>query len=270
MSGRLAGKAAVITGGASGMGRAAALRFAQEGAAVAIADLDAERGERVAGAIGADGGQALFVKTDVSREEDCDRLIEAAVREFGHVDVLLAAAGISHAAYVSREDGSGATMLTPERGSLLTKPLADWEKVLRVNLTGMLLADRAVARRMVAEGGGGAIINIASGGGVVPIKGLGDYCVSKAGVLMLTKVLALELAPSRIRVNAIGPGMVRTPMNMAVQSDERLLERRVRRIPLGRIGEPEDISNAALFLASDESSYVTGEVLFVDGGAFTG
>ena len=159
---------------------------------------------------------------------------------------------------------------TRDASHLINKPVEYWEKVLSVNLTGVMLTNRAVARLMVENGWKGSIINIASGAAKIPIVGAADYCVSKAGVWMLTKVLALELAGYGIRVNAIGPGFIETPMTASMRADEERVRRLVAGTPLGRLGTPEDIANAALFLASDESSFFTGEILFPDGGLFTG
>jgi NAD(P)-dependent dehydrogenase (short-subunit alcohol dehydrogenase family) len=265
MAGRLEGKVAVVTGGASGIGRGCALRFAEEGADLVIADLDARRAAEVARAVEKLGRRALVVQTDTSREEDCEALASATVRELGRVDVVVAAAGISHAGYVSAEPASPRGDASDGSG-LLDKPLEHWRKVLDVNLTGVLLTDRALARRMIERGVPGSIINIASGAARIAVREYGDYCVSKAGVWMLTKVLALELSPRRIRVNAIGPGWIETPMSSAELGDvgrRRALEQR---IPLGRIGTPLDVANAALYLASEESGYLTGEILYPDGG----
>jgi len=141
---------------------------------------------------------------------------------------------------------------------------------MAVNLTGVMLTDRAVARRMIAAGNGGSIVNIASGAAKIPIPGAADYCVSKTGVWMLTKTLALELTGHQIRVNAIGPGMIETPMTVQAHSDEERRRQIENNTPLGRFGQPQDIANAALFLASDESSFTTGQMLHPDGGIFTG
>ncbi len=141
--------------------------------------------------------------------------------------------------------------------------------MLNVNLTGVMLTDRAVAKRMIAGGRPGSIINIASGAAKIPIPGAAEYCVSKAGVWMLTKVLALEVAP-QIRVNAIGPGFIQTPMTASMRANEEAVTRIVNTTPLKRLGEPVDIANTALFLASDEASFFTGEIIFPDGGLFTG
>jgi NAD(P)-dependent dehydrogenase (short-subunit alcohol dehydrogenase family) len=269
MSGRLAGKVAVVTGGASGIGRACAERFAQEGADVVIADIQEDRATEVLSAIEAAGKRAIVVRTDTSKEQDCEALAEAAIGAFGRVDVLVAAAGISHALYESGQPG-GTVQVSRDEALLINKPVEYWEKVLGVNLTGVMLTNRAIAKQMIATGGGGSIINIASGAAKIPLVGAADYCVSKAGVWMLTKTLALELADHGIRVNAIGPGFIATPMTASVRSDEARLRQIVSGIPLKRLGEPADIANTALFLASDEASYFTGEILFPDGGLFTG
>ena len=269
MPGRLEDRVAVVTGGASGIGRASALRFAEEGAHVVVADLNPERGAETVGAVKALGRKAAFVRTDTSSAADCEALASAAVAAMGRVDILLAAAGISHALYVSGE-ASESVQGTRDASHLINKPVEYWEKVLSVNLSGVMLTNRAVARLMVENGWKGSIINIASGAAKIPIVGAADYCVSKAGVWMLTKVLALELAGYGIRVNAIGPGFIETPMTASMRADEERVRRLISGTPLGRLGTPEDIANAALFLASDESSFFTGEILFPDGGLFTG
>ena len=269
MPGRLAGKAAVITGGASGIGRATAIRFAEEGADVVIADLNPERGEEVVAVVKGLGRRASFVRTDTSSAADCEALAAAAIHALGRINLLVAAAGISHAQYVSgqaRESVQGSR----DASLLINKPIEYWEKVLAVNLTGVMLTNRSIARVMVENGWQGSIVNIASGAAKIPIVGAGDYCVSKAGVWMLTKVLALELAPHGIRVNAIGPGFIETPMTASMRADEDRLRALVSSTPIGRLGQPEDIANAALFLSSDEASFFTGEIIFPDGGLFTG
>lgn len=268
MAGRLDGKVAIVTGGASGIGRACALRFAEEGARIVIGDLDEQRGAETVAELAAKGAQASFLRTDTSVEADCDALADEAVKRHGKLDILLAAAGISHALYVS---GAEPSEVRGDRTAvgILTKPTEYWEKVLNVNLTGVMMCDRAAARRMM-ENGGGSIINIASGAAKIPIAGAAEYCVSKAGVWMLTKVLALEIARNNIRVNAIGPGFIETPMTASMRSDEQRKQALINSIPLHRLGVPDDIANTALFLASDESSYFTGEILFPDGGMFTG
>ena len=268
---RFEGKVAVVTGGASGMGREASIRLAREGAAVVVAGLpDDERGEETVQLISGEGGRAIYCGADVSRERSCEAMAQTAIDEFGRLDLCLAAAGISHAGYISGELAEGEPLLGGAHRYILHKPVEYWEKVLAVNLTGVMLTNRAVIRRMADAGNGGAIVNISSGAAKVPIRGLGDYCVSKAGVWMLTKVLALETAPDGIRVNAIGPGVIDTPMTAALTSDEERRQRRIEAIPLRRLGEPADIAEAALFLLSDAASYITGQILHPDGGIFTG
>ena len=268
---RFEGKVAVVTGGASGMGREASIRLAREGAAVVVAGLpDDERGSETVQLIADQGGRAIYCGTDVSHEASCEAMAQTAIDEFGRLDLCLAAAGISHAGYISGELAEGEPLLGGAHRYVLHKPVEYWEKVLAVNLTGVMLTNRAVIRRMADAGNGGAIVNISSGAAKVPIRGLGDYCVSKAGVWMLTKVLALEIAPDGIRVNAIGPGVIDTPMTAALTGDEERRQRQIEAIPLRRLGEPADIAEAALFLLSDAASYITGQILHPDGGIFTG
>lgn len=265
--GRLAGKVALITGGASGIGRACAERYAEEGAEVVIADRDAQRGAEVAAALqAASNRRALFVEVDVASEADVDAMVGRTVEEFGRVDTVLAAAGISNSQYesgvVQERDADF------ESRFLINQSLADWECVLAVNLTGVMLTDRAVARAMIAAGGGGTIVNIASTAARVPLPGAADYNVSKAGVAMLTNVLAMELVGHGIRVNAIGPGFVETPMTQAMQSDAEGSEMMVGMTPMGRLGTPLEMANTALFLACGESSYMTGQTLYPNGGMY--
>ncbi|HJN91355.1 MAG TPA: SDR family oxidoreductase [Dehalococcoidia bacterium] len=270
MSGKLEGRVAVITGGASGIGRACAERFASEGADIVVADLNADRGAETVVAVESMGQRASFVRTDTSKEADNEALAAAAIETYGTIDVLVAAAGISHSGYVSGEAGDFDRRADPTESYILNRPPEAWEKVMAVNLTGVMLTDRAIARRMIAAGHGGSIVNIASGAAKIPIPGAADYCVSKTGVWMLTKTLALELTGHQIRVNAIGPGMIETPMTVQAHSDEERRRQIENNTPLGRFGQPQDIANAALFLASDESSFTTGQMLHPDGGIFTG
>ena len=270
MADQLQDKVAVVTGGASGIGRATALRFAAEGANLVIGDLDGARGEETAEAVRAAGRSAVFLPTDTSKEQDCEALADAALTEFGRLDVCLAAAGISSAEYVSGETATGPEALTTDERHALNLPVEQFEKVIDVNLKGVFLTDRAVARRMIAAGNGGAIVNIASIAAKLPLPGASPYCVSKAGVWMLTKVLALELTPHDIRVNAIGPGFIETPMTAGLRADETGMQMMLQMTPMGRLGQPDEIASTALFLATDESSYFTGELLHPGGGMFHG
>ncbi len=268
---RFQGKVAVVTGGASGMGRESSIRLGREGASVVVAGLpDDERGAETVSLVEEAGGNAVYVGVDVTREADCDAMAQAAIDHFGRLDLCIAAAGISHAGYVSGEVTEGEPLLGGSHRHVIHKPVEYWEKVLAVNLTGVMLTNRAVARRMIAQGDGGSIVNISSGAAKAPIRGMADYCVSKAGVWMMTRCMALELAPNQIRVNTVAPGLIDTPMTLAVTSDEERRQKRIEAIPLNRLGEPSDIAEAALFLLSDQSSYITGQILHPDGGIFVG
>ena len=268
---RFQGKVAVVTGGASGMGREASIRLGREGASVVVAGLaDDERGAETVSLVEAAGGASIYVGVDVTREAECEAMAQAAIDHFGRLDLCIAAAGISHAGYVSGEVTEGEPLLGGRGRHVLEKPVEYWEKVLAVNLTGVMLTNRAVARRMIEQGDGGSIVNISSGAAKAPIRGMADYCVSKTGVWMLTRVLALELAAHQIRVNTVAPGLIDTPMTLAVTSDEERRQRRIEAIPLNRLGEPADIAESALFLLSDQAGYITGQILHPDGGIFVG
>ena len=270
---RLEGKVAVVTGAASGLGKATAIRFAEEGADVVVADINAERAAGTVEAVQALGRRAFYKETDTAKEEACEALAQAAVDRLGRLDIVFTAAGLAHAHYVSREGHEEEPIDWPtvwEMGFIVNKPLKDWERVLSVNLTGVWLTSRACARRMIELGNGGSIVHVSSVGATFPFKGIADYGISKAGVWMLTKVLAQELASYEIRVNAVGPGFIETPMNAAVRASEGGANWMLDMMAIKRFGQPLDIANAALFLASPESSYVTGEILYVDAGIFTG
>lgn len=268
---RFQGKVALVTGGASGMGAEASIRLAREGAAVAVVGLpDDPRGDDVVKQIADAGGQAIYVGADVSREADCDAAAQAAVDEFGRLDLCIAAAGILHARYVSGEVSEEDLAADRTAGHIINKPVEFWEKVLSVNLTGVMLTNRAVARRMIDQGEGGSIVNISSGAAKVPMPGSAEYSVSKTGVWMLTRCIALELAPHNIRVNTVAPGVIDTPMAMGLSQNEERRAAFERFVPLGRLGEAEDIAEASLFLLSDHASYITGQILHPDGGIFTG
>ena len=268
---RFQGKAALVTGGASGMGAESSIRLAREGAAVALVGLaDDPRGAEVVQQISEDGGQAIYVGADVSREADCDAAAQAAVDAFGRIDLCIAAAGILHADYVSGEVSERELAANRRDGYLINKPVEFWEKVLSVNLTGVMLTNRAVARRMIEQDEGGSIVNISSAAAKIPLPGSAEYSVSKTGVWMLTRVLAQELAPHDIRVNTVAPGVIDTPMALALSQDEERRAAFERFVPLGRLGEAEDIAEASLFLLSDHASYITGQILHPDGGLFTG
>ena len=265
---QLDGKLAVITGGISGLGRATAERFAKEGARVVIADINAEKGETAAQEMSAGGAAIEFIAVNVTDESSQQALLDDVVRRYGQLDIVVAAAGISSAGYVSGEVSTPAE--DPEDNFLFNKPIADWQRVLDVNLTGVAITDRLAARHMLALGTNGSIINIASIAGKRPLPGAADYCVSKAGVIMLTTVFATELATKNIRVNAIGPGFIETPMTASIRQSPEWVQTVMQMTPMQRFGQAHEIANTALFLASDESSYVSGQTLYPSGGMYTG
>lgn len=261
MSRRLEGRRAFVTGGCSGIGAAVAERFAEEGAAVLVSGHagQREKGEAIVGRIRQRGGTALFQAADVRREEEIERALEACVERFGGIDAVVTSAGVgAHPA------------LSYEASGLIGSELEHWRYVLDVNLTGTYLAACCAARRMIAQGGGGTIVTIGSVASKKPSGGA--YAVSKAGVWMLTRVLAEELGPRGVRVNCLAPGYTRTKLleerarAFGPEEGERWLNERATTIPLRRLGTVLDVASAAVFLSSDESSYVTGSILHVDGG----
>jgi len=278
MTGRLEGKVAVVTGAGNGIGRACALRFAEEGAAVVVADLLDEQGEAAAGAIEEAGGRATFVHMDASSAADNEVVAETAAARYGGIDVLLTAAGISHAGYRSGDLDADAKaylrgMEYAERPGwdLIEADVDEIRRVIDVNLIGTIMAIQACGQRMLTAGTPGSIITIASVAAKVPDAGPFGYVLSKAAVWMLTKKAARMLAPAGIRVNSIGPGFIDTNMTAILDlAPEDRLQLVRDAIPLGRRGTPTDVASAALFLATDESSYFTGELLHPAGGLFTG
>ena len=256
---RFDGRAVLVTGGASGIGLACAIRFAHEGAQVAIADRNREAGESAAARLG-----ARFFATDVSKKREVDATVAAFVHQVGRIDVLINNAGITHAA------------------EFLDLAEEDFDRVLAVNLKSCFLMGQAVAKHMVAQlekrrvhddaptdiaRETGCIINMSSVNAVLAIPNQVPYVVSKGGIAQLTKVMALSLAPYGIRVNAIGPGTIATELaKNAVLADEAARRRVLSRTPLRRLGEPEEVAGIAAFLASADASYLTGQTIYPDGG----
>lgn len=250
---RLKGKTAVVTGSSRGIGRAIAIKFAKEGANVVVNSRKKDSAQKVADEIKKmkTAGKVIAVEGDVSKVETAKRLVEAAVKEFGSLDIFVNNAGVISYA------------------NFLDLSVKDWEALMAVDLKGVFLCSQAAAKQMVKQGNGGKIINISSIAGFVGFHNLPHYCAAKGGVIELTKQMALELAPHKINVNSIGPGAIQTDMTKQVESDPKMLKQILARIPMGRLGQPEEIAAVASFLASDEASYVTGETIFVDGGWLT-
>jgi NAD(P)-dependent dehydrogenase (short-subunit alcohol dehydrogenase family) len=261
MAGRLADKAALITGGGSGIGRACALRFAAEGANVCVADLDLAGATETAARVQAQGRKALAVQVDTTDEAANDAMVRRCVEALGSVDVLVAAAGVAS----PRQPAAG----SDQPHTVLSIPTERFRAVIDVNLYGVLFSNRAVARWLVEHRRPGSIVNLGSIMSRMPSPG-GAYSVSKAGVWMLTKCLAQELAAHGIRVNAIGPGFIETPMTAPLRADDKRSRWAMTLTPMARYGTPEEVASTALFLASDEASFFTGEILHPSGGVFVG
>jgi 3-oxoacyl-[acyl-carrier protein] reductase len=254
MTGRLTGKVAIVTGGASGFGRATSVLFAAEGASVVVADRDEEWGVETVRTILAKGGEATFVLGDVSEKSSADVIVGEAIARYGKVNVLVNNAGIAQ---------MGETGLTWDA------PEEQWDRVIKVNLRSVYVCSRAAIPSMISAGSG-SIINIASIAASVSVGG-SAYAASKGGMLSYTRHVAVELAPT-VRVNCVSPGFMRTPMStgervgMSPEDQERRMAAFGGYSPMGRAGSAEDIANAVAFFASDESAFVTGRELVVDGG----
>ena len=248
---KLKGKVAIITGAGSGIGRATALLFAREGASVVVADLVAAAGEETVVEIKANEGEAVFVQVDVSKAAEVEQMVQTAVEMYGRLDILFNNAGLT----------------LPARVTETTEEV--WQKSLDVNLKGVMLGCKYAIPPM-QQVGGGSIINTASMLGLVASPRQAPYCAAKGGVVLLTKQVAIDYARDNIRVNCICPSEVNTPMHRKFIEEspdpEATQKRLLERIPLNRVAQPEEIATAALFLASDDSSYITGVALPVDGG----
>jgi NAD(P)-dependent dehydrogenase (short-subunit alcohol dehydrogenase family) len=248
---KLKGKAAMITGGGSGIGRATARLFAQAGARVAIADINSAGGEETRGLITAEEGEAFFVHADVAKVSDAESLIRTVVERFGRLDIVVNNAGVE----------------LPK--SLLDTSEEDWERVITIDLKGVYFVSKYAVAEMV-KCGGGAIVNISSGAGILGFPMMTAYCAAKGGVVALTRAIAIEYARQGIRVNCICPGVVDTPMSRwffsSLPNPEEVRRHFEAQTPVGRFAAPEEIAQTILFLASDDASFLTGTVIPVDGG----
>ncbi len=245
----LEGKVALVTGACRGIGKAIAVMFADAGADVAVSCRNQPHLEEVANEIRGMGRKALPVAAHIRKTEDLVNLFEKTREEFGRIDILV---------------NNAAT--NPGMGLLVDMDEKMYDQIMNTNLKGYTVLSQLVGKLM-REQGGGNIINISSVGGVSPDKGLGLYCISKAGIIMLTKAMAVEMGDYNIRVNAIAPGLVKTRFSQALWSNEELLKQEMSHTPLKRLSEPEEVARIALFLATDASAWVTGQVIVMDGGS---
>lgn len=255
---RLEGKVAIVTGSAMGIGKATALKFAREGAKVVVCDVMAEAGQTVVDEIAAAGGEAFFVPLDVTSADSVRSMVDAALQRWERIDVLVNNAGITRdAMLVKVKDGE----VVDQMGE------AAFDSVINVNLKGVFLCTQAVAPVMIRQGGG-VILNAASVVGLYGNFGQTNYVATKAGVIGMTRVWAREMGRKGVRVNAVAPGFILT--DMVKKMPEKVLAVMQEKVPLNRLGEPEDVANVYAWLASDEASYVNGTVISVDGGIVIG
>lgn len=247
---QLAGQVAIVTGGAQGLGAAIARRFAAEGAAVTIGDVNVEAARRTAEAIAAEGGRVEVVPTDVSQRDQVDALFDATLAAFGRLDILVNNAGVVHGPRAVRH--------------FLDMPEEMWHTLIGIHLNGLFFCCQRAARIMVEQGGGGCIINMSSGGATRAHRHMVAYDTTKGGIEAATRAMALDLAPWGIRVNALAPGAIVVETRAPVGQESSVQPGDV--IPLGRLGLPDDVAGGAVYLASADASYVTGHVLTIDGG----
>ncbi|HEX8356950.1 MAG TPA: SDR family oxidoreductase [Segetibacter sp.] len=253
---KLKGQSALVTGASSGIGEAVALALANEGANVVVnCSSHPDRGQKVVDQIKSTGGNAIVFQADVSKEEEVTAMFQAMYKEFGTIDILVNNAGLQQDA------------------PLIEMTLAQWQKVIDVNLTGQFLCAREAAKEFVKRGivaersvAAGKIICMSSVHDIIPWAGHVNYAASKGGVMLLMKTIAQELAPKKIRVNSISPGAIKTRINESEMETQEEIDKILTLIPYKRIGEPRDVGNLAVWLASDESDYITGATIYIDGG----
>ena len=244
--GRLEGKVAIVTGGCSGIGKRTAELFVEEGARVIIGDVNADGIGAMVSQLGHNSVDGLAV--DIRDEDGVKKMVDLAFRRFGRLDIGFNNAGVGHFSPIQ------------------DYPLAEFQRIVEICLTGTFLCIKHESARLIGQGQGGSIINVASLNAIQATEGFAAYCSAKAGVAMLAKVAALELGRHKIRVNAIGPGLIHTPATAGFQAMPAVYDGFIENTPMGRAGEPEDVAQLALYLASDASSLMTGQALYIDGG----
>jgi 2-deoxy-D-gluconate 3-dehydrogenase len=245
---KLKDKVAVVTGGAQGIGEGISLAFAREGSDVLVTDILSDKAQNVSEEVQAMGRKSLSLELDVTRSDQVDHMVRTALDTFGKIDILANVAGI----FI--------------RSPIQEVSEADWDRVIAVNLKGTFLCSQAVGKQMIKQGGG-SLVNIASVAGHTPQINLGAYSSSKAGVLLLTKLMAVEWAKFNIRVNALSPGPTSTPMFNSIYNTESMRDTRKKAIPLNRFASPDEVAKSAVFLTSDDAGFITGHSIAVDGGS---
>ncbi|MFD1414683.1 SDR family NAD(P)-dependent oxidoreductase [Oceanobacillus jeddahense] len=245
MSSRFDEKVVIVTGAASGIGSVTAVKFAEQGAKVVLSDMS-DKGKELSEKLNQKGLKTAFIKTDVTKKEDVIKLVDETVAEYGQLDILFANAGIGNSTILHE------------------LPLEDWQKVIDVNLTGVFLTNKYAIDQMLKQGNGGAIVNNDSIHGFVGKAGVSAYAAAKGGVKLLTQTATAEYAAKGIRINNVNPGYIDTPLLKDAPNDVK--QELIDLHPIGRLGKPEEVANAVLFLASDEASFITGSSLLVDGG----
>ncbi|MEM3754212.1 MAG: glucose 1-dehydrogenase [Candidatus Bathyarchaeia archaeon] len=248
MSSKLSDKVAIVTGGGSGIGRATSILFAKEGAKVVIADISKEKSEETIKYIKNQGGESIFIKTDVSKALDVEKMVKETIKSYGKLNVLVNNAGIH------------------DFGNVLSMNEDKWDQLMNINLKGVFLCSKYSIPEMI-KSGGGSIVNVSSMGGLGAFFNECAYCTSKAAVIALTKCMAIDFAPYKIRVNCVCPGNTETMMVSGIFTTSKEYEYALQRTPLGRFAKPEEIAKSILYLASEDSSYITGATLVIDGGA---
>lgn len=241
-------KVAIVTGGASGIGSKTAELFGKNGAKVVVSDISTDEGKKTADKIQKSGGEAIFIKTDVSKPDDCEKLVKETLKQFGRLDYACNAAGISG-----------------EQNLISNYSIEGWHKVIDINLSGVFYCMKFEIPAMI-KSGGGAIVNIASILGLVAFAGAPAYVASKHGVVGLSATAAVEYAKENIRVNNVGPGFIKTPMTSDFREEKELLDQIISLHPMGRLGEPDEVAELIIWLCSDKASFVTGAYYAVDGG----